>query len=68
MSTIVKDAYLKTTLINDIEFKKTSVQIDEDRKEEEERVDDEGSCKCSKCFRDYLLKDTKFGDGHYHDG
>ena len=65
---IVKDKYLKTTLINDIEFKKTTAQLDEDIKEEEKRVDDERPRKCPKCFKEYIPKDTKFGDCHYHDG
>ena len=65
---IVKDAYLKSTLIKDIEFKKTTAQQDEEMKEEEKRIDDERPRKCPKCFKDYMPKDTKFGDCHYHDG
>ncbi|CAF3047343.1 unnamed protein product [Rotaria sp. Silwood2] len=65
---IVKDDYLKSTLINDIEFKKTTAQIDEEQREKEKCEDDERSRKCPKCFRDYIPKDTKFGDCHYHDG
>ena len=65
---IIKDTYLKTTLVNDIEFKKTSAEDDEEAREEEKRLDDERSRRCPKCFKDYLPKDTKFGDCHYHDG
>jgi histone deacetylase complex regulatory component SIN3 len=65
---IVKDEYLRTNLINDIEFKKTAVQLDEWAKEEEKRLDDERPRKCPKCFHDFIPKDTKFGDCHYHDG
>lgn len=65
---IVKDDFLKTTLINDIEFKKTTAQLDEDKKEKEKRLDDERPRKCPKCLKDYMPKDTKFGDCHYHDG
>lgn len=65
---IVKDNYLKTTLIKDLEFKKTTAQEDEEMKEEEKRIDGERPRQCPKCFKDYLPKDTKFGDCHYHDG
>ncbi|CAF0857699.1 unnamed protein product [Adineta ricciae] len=65
---VVKDPYLKSTLIKDIEFKKTTAQINEEEYEKEKSEDDERSRKCPKCFRDYVPKDTKFGDCHYHDG
>ena len=65
---IVKDTYLKTTLVDDIEFKKTAAQQEEENQEEEKRLDDERVRRCPKCFRDYLPKDTKFGDCHFHDG
>ena len=65
---IVKDAYLKSTLIKDIEFKKTTAQYDEESKDERKRIDDERPRKCPKCFKDYMPKDAKFGDCHYHDG
>jgi len=65
---IVKDTYLKSTLIKDIEFKKTMAQIKEEKYEKNKCEDDERSRKCPKCFKDYIPKDTKFGDCHYHDG
>lgn len=65
---IVKDVYLKTTLIQDIEFRKTQAQQDEERKEEEKRIDDERPRKCPKCFKDYVPKDSRFGECSYHDG
>ena len=65
---VVKDPYLKSTLIKDIEFQKTMAQINEEKYEKEKSEDDERSRKCPKCFRDYIPKDTKFGDCHYHDG
>jgi hypothetical protein len=55
-------------LINDIEFKRTKAQIDEEKHEKEKCEDDERARKCPKCSKDYIPKDTKFGDCHYHDG
>lgn len=43
-------------------------QQDEKMKGEEKRLDDERPRKCPKCCKDYMPKDTKFGDCHYHDG
>ena len=65
---IVKENFLKTSLVNEIEFRKTAAQQDEETKEEQKRLDDERSRRCPKCFKDYLPKNTKFGDCHYHDG
>lgn len=65
---IVKDLYLKTTLIKDIEFQKTRAQQDEEMKEEEKRIDDERPRKCPKCSKDYVPKDARFGECYYHDG
>jgi hypothetical protein len=65
---IVKHPFLLNTLINDIEFKKTFEQNEQERKEEEKRKDDESIKQCPKCLQNYIPSQTNYGSCHYHDG
>ncbi|CAF4534848.1 unnamed protein product [Didymodactylos carnosus] len=65
---IVKDPWLKNTLIDDIEFKKSTAQLNKEQAEEDKRIDEETSRKCSKCLRSYTPKEARDGNCHYHPG
>ncbi|CAF1015332.1 unnamed protein product [Adineta steineri] len=65
---IVKDPLLKSLLIDDIEFKKTSLQLKQKEDEEEKRKDDETVKKCPKCLQNYVPVKANYGDCCYHDG
>jgi hypothetical protein len=65
---IVKDPWLKNTLIDDIEFKKSTSQLNKEQEEEEKRIDEETPRKCPKCLRNYTPKEVRDGSCHYHTG
>ncbi|CAF1520020.1 unnamed protein product [Adineta steineri] len=68
MVIIVKNAFLRNSLIDDIEFKKTLQQIENERKEELKRIDDQCIKKCPKCEKNYIPSEVRQGDCQYHDG
>ncbi|CAF1220467.1 unnamed protein product [Didymodactylos carnosus] len=63
---LVKDPWLKHTLIEDIAFQKSSAQLSQEKQEEDKRLDEETSRKCPKCLRSYTPKETRDGSCHYH--
>ncbi|CAM4861665.1 unnamed protein product [Rotaria socialis] len=65
---IVKDSWLKNQLINDIEFQKSISQLNKEHEEEEKRIDEETPRKCPKCLRNYMPKEARDGNCHYHTG
>ncbi|CAF0853024.1 unnamed protein product [Adineta steineri] len=65
---IVKDPWLKDTLIDDIEFKKSTAQLNKEREVEEKRIDEETPRKCPKCLRNYTPNEVRDGSCYYHPG
>jgi len=65
---IVKDPWLKHTLIEDIAFQKSSAQLNQEKQEEDKRLEEETSRKCPKCLRNYTPKETRDGNCQYHPG
>ena len=65
---IVKDPLLRSLLIDDIEFKKTTLQLKQKQDEEEKRQNDETAKKCPKCLQNYVPAKSNYGDCCYHDG
>ena len=65
---IIKHPLLLSLLIEDIAFKKTSQQLQQEKDEEEKRIDDETARKCPKCLQNYIPSKTNYGNCHYHDG
>ena len=65
---IVKHPLLRSLLVDDIEFKKTHQQIQQEREQEEKRLDDESVKKCPKCLQNYIPSKISYGNCHYHDG
>ncbi|CAF5164585.1 unnamed protein product, partial [Rotaria sp. Silwood1] len=65
---IVKDPWLKNTLVDDIEFRKSSAQVLIDDTDEKKRIDGETSRKCPKCLRNYTPKEARDGSCYYHPG
>lgn len=65
---IVKHPLLRSLLVDDIEFKKTHEQLQQEHKAEEKRLDDESVKKCPKCLQNYIPSQTSYGNCHYHDG
>ncbi len=65
---IVKHPLLHSLLVDDIEFKKTSRQIQQELDDEDKRIDEESVKKCPKCIQNYIPSKTSYGNCHYHDG
>lgn len=65
---LVKDPWLKQTLIGDIAFQKSSTQLTQEQQVEAKRIDEETSKKCPKCLRSYTPKEVRDGNCHYHSG
>jgi hypothetical protein len=65
---IVKRPFLRSLLIDDITFKKTHQQIQQERDDEDKRVDDESVKRCPKCLQTYIPSKNNYGNCHYHDG
>lgn len=65
---LVKDPWLKYTLIDDIAFQKSSTQLNQEQQDDTKRIDDETSKKCPKCLRNYIPKEARDGNCHYHSG
>ena len=65
---IVKHPLLRSLLVEDIEFKKTHRQIQQERDDEDKRLDDESVKRCPKCLQNYIASQTSYGNCHYHDG
>ncbi|CAF0965186.1 unnamed protein product [Rotaria sordida] len=68
MVMIVKHPLLRNLLIDDIEFKKTLQQIQQENDEEAKRLDDQSVKQCPKCQQNYILAQVNHGSCHYHDG
>ncbi|CAF3604827.1 unnamed protein product [Rotaria socialis] len=64
---IVKHPLLRSTLLEDIEFKKTNEQIITEKEIEEKRLDDEKVKVCPKCLQTYIPSKTSHGNCNYHD-
>ncbi len=65
---IIKHPFLRRLLMNDIEFKKTPQQIQQERDDEDKHIDEESVKKCPKCLQNYIPSKTSYGYCHYHDG
>jgi hypothetical protein len=65
---IVKHPLLRSLLVDDIEFKKTRQQIQQERDDEDKHIDEESVKKCPKCLQNYIPSKTSYGNCHYHDG
>jgi hypothetical protein len=65
---IVKHPLLRSLLIDDIEFKKTHQQIQQERDDEDKRIDEESVKKCPKCLQNYIPSKISYGNCHYHNG
>jgi hypothetical protein len=65
---VVKDPWLRDTLIEDIEFQKSSAQLLAEETEKNTRQDEETSRKCPKCLRNYVPKEARDGNCYYHPG
>ncbi|CAM4822150.1 unnamed protein product [Rotaria magnacalcarata] len=66
---IVKHPLLRSLLIEDIEFKKTSQQIEKEIADEQQRLDNETeNKKCPKCLQNYIPSKINHGSCRYHDG
>ncbi|CAF5031877.1 unnamed protein product, partial [Rotaria sp. Silwood1] len=68
MVMIVKHPLLRSLLVDDIEFKKTSTQIKQELIDKEKREDDESVKQCPKCQQNYIPCQANHGSCHYHDG
>ncbi|CAF1324959.1 unnamed protein product [Didymodactylos carnosus] len=64
---IVKHLLLRSTLLDDIEFKKTNEQIIAEKEIEEKRLDDEKVKVCPKCLQNHIPSKTSHGNCNYHD-
>ncbi|CAF1518776.1 unnamed protein product [Rotaria magnacalcarata] len=65
---IVKHPLLRSLLIDDIEFKKTLQQIQQEQDDETQRTDNESVKQCPKCQQSYIPSKISHGSCHYHDG
>ncbi|CAF1383873.1 unnamed protein product [Adineta steineri] len=65
---IVKHPFLLNTIIEDIEFKKTQYQIQEEESQAQQKLDEETAKKCPKCLHNYIPSKINYGSCHYHDG
>ncbi|CAF3380108.1 unnamed protein product [Rotaria sp. Silwood2] len=65
---IVKHPLLYSLLVNDIEFKKTLRQTQQEHEDEQKRIDDETLKLCPKCQHSYIPSQVNHGSCHYHDG
>jgi hypothetical protein len=65
---VVKDPWLRDTLIDDIEFQKSSAQLLAEKTEKNTRQDEETPRKCPKCLRNYVPKEARDGNCYYHPG
>ncbi len=54
--------------MDDIDFKKTPQQIQQERNDEDKRIDEDSVKKCPKCLQNYIPSKTYYGSCHYHDG
>ncbi|CAF1619245.1 unnamed protein product [Rotaria sp. Silwood1] len=68
MVMIVKHPLLRSLLVEDIEFKKTLRQTQQEHEDEEKRLDGETIKTCPKCHRTYTSSENKYGNCQYHDG
>ncbi|CAF2075797.1 unnamed protein product [Rotaria magnacalcarata] len=68
MVIVVKHPLLRQLIIDDIEFKKTSQQLQKENDDEKKRIDDEVDKVCPKCHQNYIPSKTTYGNCHYHDG
>jgi ssDNA-binding Zn-finger/Zn-ribbon topoisomerase 1 len=65
---IVKHSLLRSRIIEDIYFKKSTEQLKEEEEREKKARDDETEKICPKCRQAYILSKTNFGNCRYHDG
>ncbi|CAF0950295.1 unnamed protein product [Rotaria sordida] len=65
---IVKHSFLRSHLIEDIDFKKSQQQLQKEQEREEKERDDETEKICPKCRQSYILSKTNYGNCRYHDG
>ena len=65
---IVKQPFLRSLLLEDIEFKKTFRQNQEEYEDEQKRLDSETPKICPKCEQSYVPSQVNHGSCRYHDG
>ena len=65
---IVRHPLLRSLLTDDIEFKKTQEQIQQERDYEDKQNDEKKVKKCPKCLQNYIPSQINYGNCHYHDG
>ncbi|CAF0926260.1 unnamed protein product [Rotaria sordida] len=65
---IVKHPLLRQLIIDDIEFKQTSQQLQKEEDDKKKRIDDETEKLCPKCHQNYIPSKTNYGNCRYHDG
>ncbi|CAF0973703.1 unnamed protein product [Adineta steineri] len=65
---IVKHPLLRSLLVEDIEFKKTFRQTQQEYEDEQKHIDDETPKICPKCEKSYLPGQNNHGNCEYHDG
>ncbi|CAF0741588.1 unnamed protein product [Adineta steineri] len=68
MVMIVKHPFLRNLLIEDIDFKKSGKEKENECKEKKKRLDEDSVKKCPKCEQNYIPSKTNHGNCHYHDG
>ena len=68
MVMIVKHPLLRNLLIDDIEFKKTLQQIQQENEEDAKRLDEQSVKQCPKCQQNYIPAQVNHGSCRYHDG
>jgi hypothetical protein len=64
----VKHPFLRSLLTDDIEFKATLRQNEQQREDEQKRQQDVIPKICPKCQQIYIPAEAKHGSCHYHDG
>lgn len=65
---IVRQMFLRNSLLRDVDFKKTALQSQEEDENEQQRLDSETSRTCPKCERIYVPSQANHDSCHYHDG
>lgn len=68
MVIVVKHPLLRQLIVDDIEFKKTSYQIQKESDNEKKRIDGDKEKVCPKCRQNYIQSKTNHGNCRYHDG
>lgn len=65
---IVKELFLRTSLLKDVDFQKTFRQRQEEYEAEQKRLDSESTKTCPKCHQFYVPAQANHGSCQYHNG